>query len=49
MRRNLPLIRRVEMWDLAVIIAMNEKAHQDYLKKEEKKKEKPEGGKVNAA
>ena len=35
------------MWDLATIIAMNEKVHQKYQEKQKaKKKKKPEGKKV---
>lgn len=30
------------MWDLATIIALNEKAHQEYLKRKSKEEPKPE-------
>ena len=34
------------MWDLAVIVAMNEKAYQEYLKKLEKKKKEEKEARV---
>ena len=49
MKRNLLLCakdhvlnRRLEMWDLATIIAMNEKAYQEYLRKERDEKDESE-------